>query len=117
LTLLNDVGMLEAASAIAASAIDTCRSCDATDSRLTFIFNRILSRNPESIELDAMRETYTQSHDYYAAAAADAKTLITIGQSKPGTAEPDGDDDSAERAALMIVASVVMNLDEAITHE
>lgn len=117
LTLLNDVGMLEAASAIAASAIGTCPPCDATDSRLTFIFNRIMSRNPESIELDAMRETYQQAHNYYNAEAADAKTLITTGQSQPGTAEPDGDEDSAERAALMIVASVVMNLDEAITHE
>jgi hypothetical protein len=123
LTLLNDVGMLEAASAIAAAAIDAFPKRDDTDSqddvdsRLTDIFNRILSRAPLPIELDAMRETYRQSIQYYVTSPADAKTLITTGQSKPGNEASIGDERAAERAAMMIVASMVMNLDEAITHE
>jgi hypothetical protein len=127
LTLLNDVGMLEAASTIAAAAIDAYPrpdddsrdpdSLDDVDARLTNIFNRILTRTPLPIELDAMRETYRQSIQYYVTSPADAKTLIMIGQSKPGSEASIGDQIAAERAAMMIVASMVMNLDEAITHE
>lgn len=117
LTLLNDVGMLEAASTIATAAIDACPPPDQVDSRLTNIFNRILSRGPQAIELDAMRETYRQSIDYYAASPIDAQTFLSIGQSKPGDEAWLGDAEAAETAALMIVASMVMNLDEAITHE
>ncbi len=117
LTLLNDVGMLEAASTIAAGAIDACPSHEEVDSRLANIFKRILSRDPKSIERDAMRETYTQSYHYYVTAPADAIVFVTIGQSQPDGNESMENKKAAETAALMVVASMVMNLDEAITHE
>ncbi|HBJ38031.1 MAG TPA: hypothetical protein DDZ51_25395, partial [Planctomycetaceae bacterium] len=117
LTLLNDVGMLEAASTIAAGAIDAWPRHNDVDSRLADIFKRILSRDPQTVELDAMRETYTQSYDYYVTAPADARAFLTIGQSQPDGNELMEDKKAAETAAMMVVASMVMNLDEAITHE
>lgn len=117
LTLLNDIGMLEAASMIAFQAIQIHPSREEIDSRLSSIFSRILSRQPDAVEIGAMRETYNQSHQYYVAAPTDAKTFLTIGHPKPSGNGPLDDDHAAESAALMIVASMVMNLDEAITHE
>jgi hypothetical protein len=116
LTLLNDVGMLEAASAIASSAIAASPAGDDIDQRLEAIFKRILSRVPEAAELDTMRESYHQSIGFYLQSIGEAKFLVTIGQAKPGPVSFD-DRTLSETASLMIVASLVMNLDEAITHE
>jgi len=114
LTLLNDVGMLEAAAEIARRSI---ASHEKMDSQLTQLFRRILSRDPDAAELDVMRETLSTSVEHFAKLPDEARTLTSIGQ-----AEPDGEADQvtenpAELAAFMIVASLVMNLDEAISHE
>lgn len=129
LTLLNDVGMLEAAATIAVSAgemitvddsgSDTrnVSSVDLIDECFQEIFRRVLSRPAVAVEIDAMRETFQQSYTHYIEAPNDAKSLVDIGQSKPEGPTDGSVAFVARRAALMIVASMVMNLDEAITRE
>jgi len=123
LTLLNDITMLESASNIARLSLESTLP---SDERLTHLFRRIVSRHPEKVELDVMRETLIKAIDTYAKSPDQASALIAIGQPQPSeSANANANADTAQGeiennvqvAAYMIVASLVMNLDEAITHE
>ncbi|HEU0119489.1 MAG TPA: PSD1 and planctomycete cytochrome C domain-containing protein [Bryobacteraceae bacterium] len=91
LTLLNDQTYLEASRVLAASSVQD-------------IFSRVLSRRPEPSEMAVLDREYARSLAHYRAHPADSAKLIG------GAANP-------ELAARMIVASMILNLDEAITHE
>lgn len=98
LTLLNDETYLEAARALAEAKEPAA------------IFARVVGRAPQAAELAVLQREYDRARRYYAAHPGDAEKLLTVGQS-PNRAV------SAELAAAMVVASMTLNLDEAITHE
>jgi hypothetical protein len=89
LTLLNDQTYLEASRTLAAASVAE-------------IFERVLSRRPDATETFVLEREYKKALAHYSAKPADGKKLAG---------------GSAELAARMVVASLVLNLDEAITHE
>ena len=109
LTLLNSPFTGEAARALADISV---RNSDQPDqSRLRQLSLRILSRTPEHSETEPLLQVLQQSREYYHDHPTDAKSLTTVGQLQaPETG-------SAETAAWMTVAMLLLNLDEAISYE
>ncbi len=109
LTLMNDLSMLEAARELAANAIGKT-----TDERprLAAIFDPIMGRPPEARESDVLSREYRRALKQYREQPEAAAAFVSRGQFrvKPG-------DDAAELAAGMLTASLILNLDEAITRE
>ena len=96
LTLLNDETYLEASQTLASLP-------------LRLIFERVLHRPPDASETAILNRQYQTALKYYQANPNDAASLLASGKS---TTNP-----TAQRAATMLVASLILNLDEAITHE
>jgi len=90
LTLMNDRTALEAARALAAGDIRE-------------IFRRVLSREPMARELEVCQREHERALAFYQGDVAAARTFS------------DGGD--AEKAAMTLVANLILNLDEAVTHE
>jgi hypothetical protein len=101
LTLMNDTTMLEASRVLAESA-------DSLDE----IAPRVLSRRLAADEVAVVQRERDQAFDYYRNHPKEALTLLSVGQQ-----DPPPQDRAPEIAAWMIVASMMLNLDEAITHE
>jgi hypothetical protein len=104
LTLLNDASQREAALHLAMSAVKEREP-------IAWIFQRVLLRAPRSSEQSVLQRTYDQALEHYRSNSADSAAFIRVGQTFPAK------DQRAEIASLALVASMVMNLDEAITHE
>jgi hypothetical protein len=102
LTLLNDQTMREAAQALAAMAI---QHADESEKQLKALYLSVLSREPSAEELMIMQRELKRAEEHYATTPADAVSFLVS--------------DKADRrhAALTLVASLVFNLDEAMTHE
>jgi hypothetical protein len=110
LTLLNDTGMLEASAVLAWS---TSKQADpTTESRLIELFRRIVSRSPSDYEMEMLHDLFNDALSHYRQSPVEATELLSIGQTDFGPMQ-----DAAEVAAYMVVASMIFNLDEAITHE
>jgi hypothetical protein len=104
---MNDPQFVESAREMASHAITAARSFDA---RLDNITELMLARTLTGEERKVVRELEKQSEKYYQSADDEAKSLITIGDSKPNPAlKP------AELAAWTMVASQIFNLDECLT--
>ncbi len=117
LTLLNDAGMLEAARALAETVLAEAQTPAA---QMQAIMRHVLFREATPEELNSLLSPWTEALAYYRQHPAEANALISVGQAP--TRWPENEDLlAADRvahiAALQIVASMVMNLDEAITHE
>ena len=110
LTLLNDRTSLEAARALADRAME--QSSDHVAVRLAFLFQQTLSRLPADGELQVLHREYQRAVEYYRSSLDEARLFSNPGQS-PAPAE----ETCAELAATMLLANLVLNLDEAITHE
>ncbi|HAH45932.1 MAG TPA: hypothetical protein DCM07_13970, partial [Planctomycetaceae bacterium] len=109
LTLLNDQSMLESSRELARTAIQQKRT---TEERLDFIAQHILSRTLKQQESEVLKQEQQQSFTFYQRNQDEALKLISSGQPPVvNKVSPD------ELAAYMVVASMVFNLDEAITHE
>jgi hypothetical protein len=109
LITMNDITFVEAARALAQRTL-LAPGDDA--SRIAVMFRRCTSRQPEEGErrvllerLRSLRETYRQEADA-------AQKLLAVGESKA-----DGTLPSAELAAWTGLASVTLNLDEALSSE
>ena len=109
LTLLNDETWLEAARALAARAL---RDAATPDARLHHIFRAVLGRPPSEKEAAILRRERDRALAHYREVPADAVQFLDFGQGKPDAAP-----DPAALAAHTLVASLVLNLDEAISHE
>ncbi len=109
LTLMNDLSMLEAARELAANALRTT-----TDerSRIVALFNPIMGRVPEAREADVLLREHRRALERYREQPEAAVAFVSRGQfrAKPG-------DDVAGLAAGMLTASLILNLDEAMTRE
>ena len=98
LTLLNDVTMLESSRALAESVTS-----------IQGLARQVLGRSLAEKESVVFAREYLRAFAVYERDAAAARQLTTVGQ-QPGRAD-------ATLAARMMVASMLLNLDEAMTHE
>ena len=105
LTLLNDENFLEASRALAAHALTK-------PDPLRQIAMRILSRTPSDTELRIFTRERERALAHYRAHPDDAVKFLTRGQTQLDPQQP-----APDLAAHTIVASLIFNLDEAITHE
>jgi hypothetical protein len=110
LTLLNDLTYVEAARALAQRVI---REGGATaGDRLTLAFRLATARRPTPEEARVLLAGYAGHLAHYRADPEAARALLRAGEA-PGI---DGLD-PAELAATMVVADLILNLDETITRE
>lgn len=109
LTLLNDLSILEASRELARTAIQQETT---VPERLNLIARRILSRTLDERERTVLEREFQKSLAHYRKQPEDALSLLDVGQ-PPNKSQVAAD----ELAAYMIIASMVFNLDEAITHE
>jgi mono/diheme cytochrome c family protein len=105
LATMNDVTFVEAARALASRALAE----PDPESRFQFMALRLMSRPLEERELHILRESWRAFLRHYDSNLDDARKLVSQGESKPpGNVSP------AELAALAMVASQMMNLDEVL---
>ncbi|MGB1816789.1 MAG: DUF1553 domain-containing protein, partial [Rubripirellula sp.] len=111
LTLLNDVTALEAARTLAEQTWGETRDAS-VERRLKTMFMSVLSRLPKEKELAILQREHRMARSYYSGDPKAAKTFVSVGQLSDveGVSEID-------LAADMLIASLIMNLDESITHE
>lgn len=105
LTLLNDENYLEASRALAALALTKPEP-------LREMAKRVLSREPRESETGVLVRERDRALAHYRAHPDDAARFLARGQFKPDSKLP-----APELAAHTVVASLLFNLDEAITHE
>jgi hypothetical protein len=111
LTLLNDTTSLEAARTLSDAAIvaapgDLANRCE-------FLMMRVLSRKPTTNEATrVLSRQYKIAKVYYGKHLDEAELLTTVGQLGSPKA-----DVVADVAATMLLANLLLNLDEGITHE
>ena len=110
LVLMNDPTYVEASRALAARMIRDGGS-DAAE-RIRFAFERALARPPSAAESRLLATLAEEQTRKYGAAPEQAEALVGIGASDAGDDLP-----TAELAAWTVVASSVLNLDEAISKE
>ncbi len=108
LVLMNDEQFVEAARHLAA------RSCreggPSIDERVAYAFRLVLARPPDATERSELRSLHDEQLARFAADAEGALALLAVGASPR-----DESLDAAEHAAMTLVASVILNLDEAVT--
>ena len=109
LTLLNDENFLEASRALAA---DVLRIATKPEARLAEIYRRVLARPPNAKEAAVLQREFDRALALYRIKPDEATKLLTGVQFKA-----DSKLNTAEAAAYTVVASLVFNLDEAISHE
>lgn len=111
LTLLNDTTSLEAARTLSDAAIAIGPNDLAK--RFEFLMRRVLSRKPTGDEATrVLSRQYKVAKDYYDEHPDEAASLTMVGQLKTPKAKV-----AADVAATMLLANLLLNLDEGITHE
>ena len=110
LVLMNDPTYIEASRWLAQRAM-TEGGRDAA-SRISFAFRRATARLPSPKEARVLRSLFQQQLAHYRGDKKAALDLLGVGESKWNTKL-----DARELAALTIVASAILNLDETITKE
>ncbi len=109
LTLMNDQSYLEAGRALAIKAVQVSGK---PEERIADMMKRMVSRAPSSKEAAVLKRELERAQAHYRAHPEDAKKFLASGQ-----LQPDASWSAAEVAAYAVVASMILNLDEAITHE
>jgi hypothetical protein len=107
LVAMNDPQWVEAARVLATRAIRVAPP-DA-DKRLDFITDRVLARTFDPRERAICKQSLADFNQMYHEHPDDAKKLIAAGDSKPDASIP-----PAELASWTMLASQIMNLDEAL---
>lgn len=107
LNLMNDVTFVEAARALAQRVWT-----EGPERRIPHAFRLVVSRDANGRELAKLSESLAYFRDYYSTRPDDAKKLLAQGDSPTDPRIP-----PAELAALTSVASLILNLDEALTKE
>ena len=108
LTLMNDQTYLECARVLADQLINKTDF----ESAANHLSMRVISRVWSLEELNEIREVYEAAADYYETHTADASKYVKVGQQAAVPKE-----NLIKTAAWMTCASLVLNLDEAITLE
>jgi hypothetical protein len=110
LVTLNDPVFVEAARVLGEHVLRDGGKSD--DDRLQYAFRRVLSRSPSPRELKTIQGVYQRQKEIYSKNRDAATQLISNGQQPAAKGL-----DPIELAAWTNVASVLLNLDEAITRE
>lgn len=108
LVTLNDVQYVEAARALAERVIQ--EGGDTLEARLVYAFRCATGRYPSQAKLDVLRATYEEEHQQFAAAPDRAAAWLSHGESPR-----DESIDQIEHAAMTVVTSILLNLDETLT--
>ena len=109
LALQNDEQVLEGARVLASKV---SQETEDSEEGVRAMFNNILLRDPSGDELELMTDYHENFLEKFQQEADDAEKLVSVGEYE----QLDGVD-TAETAALMMVAQVLYNLDETITKE
>ncbi|MEM6365167.1 MAG: DUF1553 domain-containing protein, partial [Planctomycetota bacterium] len=124
LTLMNDATMLEASRVLAdwivlqsdnETLVSTGTANDGESSSrkaLNRLSRRILTRDLEDSEVTELQRVWTSANQFYRDSPKTAQRFVVVGQQ----AQPDSKD-VASIASWMTIASLMLNLDEAITRE
>ncbi len=117
LTLLNDLIYLEAARGLAERVLAEPASASGAEPEkiVTAIFRRVLFRGPAPAERDVLVREFTRARERFAADETAASTFLA--STDPGGIFEGHASPPADRAAATLIASLVLNLDEALTHE
>ncbi len=107
LVLLNDPQYVEAARVLAAHVVTD--GPPTPGERITVAFRALTSRKPAAEELSLLERLYQTELAAFQKDRAAATKLLSVGESAPP-----GKAAAAETAALAVVASTVMNFDEAL---
>ena len=110
LNLMNDVTFLEAARFIGQRMIT--EGGNATDDRLAYGFKLLLTRSPAPTEMEILRNSLRFHLDYFSSKDESAASFAKLGDAPALNSIPPRD-----LAAYMAVASMILNLDEAVTKE
>lgn len=109
LTLLNDQTGLEAAIALAEQ---TLRNEGATESMLQELFERVLCRPPDPRELRILVGQFTEARQQFMNEPRSGQSLLEAAHIRLAPELPGN-----QLAALTVVASLLLNLDETITRQ
>ncbi len=109
LALMNDPTYVEAARALASRSLR--EGGKSSDERLRFAFRLATARIPTKDELAVLRDLLAKQQREYANDAKAASELLGVGESKSDMTN------KQELAAWTVVASAILNLDEAVTKE
>jgi len=107
LVTMNDPQFFEAARTLAQHALADGR--DDFDRRLDFIAIRLLARPLNARERDIAQRAYRDYKSYYSTHSVDARKAVAVGESKPDASLP-----APEFAAMTMLASQMLNLDEVL---
>jgi hypothetical protein len=110
LTLMNDVTFVESARVLAQRVMMDGGSIPAD--RIALAFRRVVSRAPTSAELTILMSSFEHYLSFYAGRPKAARELCRAGEYPVPESL-----DTTHLAAYSVVASVILNLDEAITKE
>jgi mono/diheme cytochrome c family protein len=115
LTLLNDAGFSEYAYGLAAHVLRDGKT--GTEEQVSWAFRLCLSREPAAAETHVLGDFLAKQQTYYAAHPDEAIQLLggggPAGKQLAELSEPTAD----RKAALVLLARVLLNLDEFITRE
>jgi hypothetical protein len=118
LTLWNDITFVEAARVLAERSLqeaDGTLLYSAPTKTIRSMFRRVTGRWPDTEELHQLAASWTTYKARFQQDVKAAESLLQVGDSFSLTAK--GDKDNAELAAYVAIASVLFNLDEAVTKE
>lgn len=107
LVSMDDPQFVEAARVLAQNALLASRRN--FDHEMNYMASRLLARNLDEKERAIVLRSYRDYLAYYEAAPADARKLVSVGESKPAATLP-----APKLAALTMVANELMNLDEVL---
>lgn len=109
LVLLNDVTFVESARALADAVL--MEEADDVSAAIALAFRRVVVRSPEALEQKELADLHTQSLAFYGEHPDEAKALLGFGEHAAKFS------DSAALAAMTQVALLILNTDEALSHQ
>ncbi|WP_372719412.1 DUF1553 domain-containing protein [Novipirellula sp.] len=109
LTLLNDVTFAEAARKFGERILQNGSS---DDERITYAFRRLLCRDPSAAETKVLKDALDTYRDEFSLSAEQTKAVLSIGQSESLEKYS-----AVDRAAMTVLANVLLNLEEATTRD
>tara|TARA_R110002073_G_scaffold43606_12_gene121626 strand:- start:802 stop:2463 length:1662 start_codon:yes stop_codon:yes gene_type:complete len=109
LTLLNDVTFAEAARKFGELMLQNGSN---DDERITYAFQRLLCRDPSAAETKVLKDALDTYRDEFSQSAEQTKAVLSIGQSESLEKYS-----AVDRAAMTVLANVLLNLEEATTRD
>ena len=110
LTLMNNKLFIEAARALAERMLENSEGTESAS--IQSGYQLALSRNPTPSEQEVMQQTYLRFLEEFEAEPARARQVLSIGESKRDNSIP-----ASKHAAMTMIASILLNLDELICKE